>query len=280
MPQHPLVSIIVPVYKTEEHLKKCLQSVANQSFTDWECIVVNDGSDQPGHIDTVTNKHLRQKGRVIHQENKGVYHTRNTAIKASLGKFIVCLDPDDYLHPDFLKKTTAVMEKHMNTSVVYCWTQYVGNRTDSLRPSEIHLFWLLQRNYITITSLFKKEVWSEIGGFDETMKIGLADWEFWIRTGLAGYTFTCVPEILFYYKISQKSMNTEATAKRFQIINYIRHKHHQIYFLPLHTLFSYPRFRGIAKTALVRFWVTGLFFRYVPFPIRKIIFEIYRHIKD
>ena len=280
MSQHPVVSIIVPVYKTEAYLQECLKSVACQTFTDWECIVVNDGSDQPELIDTITAETLMQKGRVIHQNNKGASNARNIGIEESQGTFIVCLDSDDYIHPDFLAKTTAAIETNSNAGVIYCWTQYAGECTDSLRPSEIHLFWLLQRNYITITSLFKKEIWSELGGFDEAMKIGHEDWEFWIRASLAEYSFYCVPKMLFYYRISQESRNTEATIKRFHTINYIRHKHSWIYFKPLNSLLAYSRFQGIAKPALLRFWITGLFFHYLPLPIRKFIFSLYRYTTD
>jgi glycosyltransferase involved in cell wall biosynthesis len=276
----PMVSIIIPVYKSEKYFQECLNSVANQTFTDWECIVVDDGSDQPELIDTITAETLMQKGRVIHQKNKGVSNARNTGIEAAQGKFIVCLDSDDYIHPEFLAKTTAAIETNSNAGVIYCWTQYVGDLTDSLRPSELHLFWLLQRNYITITSLFKKKIWSELGGFDEVMKIGHEDWEFWIRTSLANHKFLCVPEILFYYRISKKSRNIEATAKRFNTINYVRHKHSDVYFQPLYTLLSCSCFQSIAKPALLRFWITGLFFRYLPLPIRRLLFNIYRCIAD
>ena len=278
--QHPLVSVIVPVYKTEAYLQECLESVACQSLTDWECIVVDDGSDQPARIDTITTEQLLQKGRVIHQKNKGLSNARNTGIEASRGKLIVCLDSDDYLHPEFLAKTTSALEVSPGAGVAYCWTQYTGERTDTFKPSEVHLFWLLQRNYINVTSLFNKVIWSEIGGFDETMKIGHEDWEFWIRTALAGYTFLCVPEILFYYRITQKSMVIEATARRFDTINYIRHKHSRIFFQPLYTLLSCSRFQGIAKQAVLRLWITGLFFHYLPLPIRRLLFNLYRYIAD
>jgi glycosyltransferase involved in cell wall biosynthesis len=275
-----MISIIVPVYKTEAYLQECLKSVTCQSLTDWECIVVDDGSDQPELIETITSEQLMQKGRVIRQKNRGLSNARNTGIKASRGKFIVCLDSDDYLHPEFLAKTAAALEVSPGAGVAYCWTQYLGERTDTFKPSEVHLFWLLQRNHINITSLFKKVIWSEVGGFDEAMKIGHEDWEFWIRTGLAGYTFLCVPEILFYYRISQKSMVIEATARRFDTINYIRHKHSRIFFQPLYKLLICSYFKNIPKPALLRFWTTGLFFHYLPLPIRRLIFSTYRYLAD
>jgi glycosyltransferase involved in cell wall biosynthesis len=57
----PMVSIIIPVYKSEKYFQECLNSVANQTFTDWECIIVDDGSDQPELIDTITAETLMQK---------------------------------------------------------------------------------------------------------------------------------------------------------------------------------------------------------------------------
>lgn len=275
--QHPLVSIVVPVYKTEAYLKECLKSIASQSFINWECVIVDDGSDQPEFIDAIAQNVLSHKARVIHQKNRGLSSARNTGIEASQGRLVVCLDSDDYLHPDYLARTTAAMGASPNAGVTYCWTQYVGTRTDSYKPADVSLFWLLQRNHINVTSLFKKEIWSRIGGFDETMKIGHEDWEFWIRAGLAGYTFHCVPEILFYYRISPKSMVTEVTAKRFDTISYIRQKHSSIYFQSLPKLLSNSDFEDIATPARLRFWATGLFFRYLPLPLGRFLFSIYRY---
>ncbi|MBO4654863.1 MAG: glycosyltransferase family 2 protein [Bacteroidales bacterium] len=103
MEHTPAISIIVPVYKVEQYLRRCLDSIQNQTFTDWECILIDDGSpDNSGSIcDEYAQKDKRF--RVIHQENKGVSAARNAGLNVARGEWISFVDSDDYLYPDALK---------------------------------------------------------------------------------------------------------------------------------------------------------------------------------
>ncbi|MFC1591414.1 glycosyltransferase family 2 protein [Thermodesulfobacteriota bacterium] len=277
MSSSPLVSIIVPVFKTEEYLSECLESVARQTFTDWECIIINDGSDQPDLIEKTTNKILKDKARLIHQENRGLPAARNTGVETARGKYLVCLDSDDYIHPDFLQKTVPAIQAPAGFDVVYSWTQQFGTCSDMLiPPSEISLYLLLHRNLFPVTVLFKKDIWTAIGGFDELMTIGHEDWDFWLRAQLAGCRFSCVPEALFYYRRRHNSM-VEGTRKQWlDSVHYIRHKHAGIYFMPLHKMITYPAFRKVPLRARIRFWLTGIFFHYLPPAARRMLFALYR----
>lgn len=282
MPYTPSVSVIVPVYKQEKYLRQCLESVSHQAFQDWECIVVDDGSDDPDLIDDIISSSVGDRGFVIHQNNRGLATARNIGIATASGHFLLCLDADDYLHPEFLAKTSAVFRNSKKSGVVYCWTKYFGARRDLfIPPSNIRLFWLLQRNLIHVTCLFSKDILQNIGGFDKNMPYtGHEDWDFWIRVCLAGYKFTCVSEPLFYYRQSSYSMIPTMAKYRVDTIHYIRHKHPQIYFMPLKWLFTYPPFQGISGLAIVRFWLTGLFFRYMPKKIMRSIFRLYQKFFD
>ena len=93
----PKISIIVPVYKVEKYLHRCLNSIANQSFTDWECILVDDGSpDNSGKIcDEYAEKD--ERFRVIHQENAGVSAARNKGLDEAKGEWITFIDSDDWI---------------------------------------------------------------------------------------------------------------------------------------------------------------------------------------
>lgn len=104
----PKFSIIIPVYNVAPYLKECLDSVLNQTFDDWECVVVNDGStDESGAIlDAYAAKDRRF--RFFHQENRGVGTTRNFALEQVKGEWTLFLDGDDLLHPrtlELLQKT-------------------------------------------------------------------------------------------------------------------------------------------------------------------------------
>lgn len=96
----PTISIIVPVYKAEEYLKRCLDSIKNQTFKNWECILIDDGSpDNSGQIcDEYAQKD--ERFRVIHQENKGVSAARNAGLEEAKGEWIGFVDSDDWLEED------------------------------------------------------------------------------------------------------------------------------------------------------------------------------------
>ncbi|MCX8043071.1 MAG: glycosyltransferase family 2 protein, partial [Desulfobacterota bacterium] len=200
----PLVSIIVPVYRQEQYLPQCLESIARQTFSNWECIIVNDGSPDPARIVEIAQYILNDNVVILHQENRGVCSARNTGIEHARGDYFVCLDADDYLHPDFLAYTVPVLDT-AHADIVFVWAQYIGIRHDQLQPNDVHLFWLLQRNLITITTLCKRSVWQSVGGFDQCMESGYEDWEFWIRAALAGYRFHGVSMPLVYYRIKPAS---------------------------------------------------------------------------
>lgn len=102
MKNNPIISIIVPVYNVEQHLPFCLESIRNQSFTEFECILIDDGStDSSGIIcDRISKDDFRFK--VIHQENKGYQTARNTGIQNATGRYISFIDSDDSIHPQML----------------------------------------------------------------------------------------------------------------------------------------------------------------------------------
>ena len=94
-----LISIIIPVYNAEKYLNRCLDSVLAQTFTNWECLLIDDGSkDLSGKIcDEYVSKDSRF--RVFHKENGGVSVARNLGIRESLGEWIYFCDSDDYVYP-------------------------------------------------------------------------------------------------------------------------------------------------------------------------------------
>ena len=104
----PKISIIVPVYKVEQYLRRCLDSIAAQTFTDWECILIDDGSpDKSGAIcDEYAAKDKRF--RVIHQKNAGVSAARNVGLDAAYGEWICFCDSDDWEEPAFFEKSLAL----------------------------------------------------------------------------------------------------------------------------------------------------------------------------
>lgn len=115
----PKVSIIVPVYKAEKFLRQCVDSILAQTFTDWECILVDDGSpDACGAIcDEYAQKDARIK--VIHKENGGVSSARNVALDRISGKWLTFVDSDDCLYPNALEVMVGYAERD-NCDIIQC----------------------------------------------------------------------------------------------------------------------------------------------------------------
>lgn len=231
---NPLVSIIVPCYSQAHFLSEALQSVMEQSYSNWECIVVNDGS--PDDTERVAKQWLEKDSRFqyLYKENGGLSSARNAGIKKSKGAFIVVLDADDILHPDYLIKLVPVLEEDDTKGIVSCYSKFFfknqKNIINELKPSGTHYQDLMFENKLIATSLFRKKCWEEVGGYDESMKKGFEDWEFWLNITKRDWEFQFVEEFLFYYRKAKKSMLVDAINLHAEVnMEYIFRKHQDIY---------------------------------------------------
>lgn len=133
----PLISIIIPVYNSAKFIRKCLDSILAQTYTNWEAILVNDGStDNCGVIcDEYAKKNNRFK--VLHQENKGVVSARNRAIATATGDFLAFVDSDDFISSIMLEKmvTLAVEEE---SDIVWCNVKKIHKDFEEVEQIRIH----------------------------------------------------------------------------------------------------------------------------------------------
>lgn len=108
---NPKISIIVPVYNVEKYLRRCLDSIVTQTFTDWECICVDDGSpDNSGEI--LDEYAVKDKLFVIiHKENGGVSSARNAGFDTARGEWISFVDSDDWIERDCFEYVAGKIDK-------------------------------------------------------------------------------------------------------------------------------------------------------------------------
>ena len=203
---NPLVSIIVPCYNQAEYLPEALDSVLAQTYPNWECIIVNDGS--PDNTEEVAKVYCEKDKRFkyLYKENGGLSSARNTGIKASSGEFILPLDSDDLIGNDYLEKAMLRFRDFPNTKLVYCKAQLFGNEEGEWMLPEFNYTWLLFENVIFCSALFRKTDYDKTTGYDENLREGLEDWDFWLSL-LSESAIVCkIPEVCFYYRIREKSM--------------------------------------------------------------------------
>lgn len=229
-----LVSIIVPCYNQSHFLNESLQSVLDQTYVDWECIIVNDGSLD--NTESIAQQWCEKDNRFsyLYKENGGLSSARNAGITKSDGEYILPLDADDYIQKDYLSKLVPKLYQDDSLAIVSCYSEFfkksLNNIIFELKPEGTTYHYLLYVNQLIATSLFRKICWEEVGGYDETMKKGFEDWEFWIAITKRGWKYKVIEEFLFYYRKSKKSMlvdtlNNHAESNK----EYIYKKHREIY---------------------------------------------------
>lgn len=229
-----LVSIIVPCYKQAHFLKDSLQSVLAQTYPHWECIIVNDGS--PDNTAKVAAQWcaVDSRFRYVEKINGGLSSARNAGIAISNGIYILPLDADDILHEDYLTLLVPELEQNDEVAIVSCYTKFfkdtIANSFYELKPRGDRAIYLHYVNQLVATSLYKKDCWSEAGGYDETMKKGFEDWEFWLNVTKRGWSYKIIPEFLFYYRKAQQSMLMQTIDSHAEDIKrYIFTKHKELY---------------------------------------------------
>jgi glycosyltransferase involved in cell wall biosynthesis len=229
-----LVSIVVPCYKQSHFLSEALQSVLNQTYVEWECVIVNDGS--PDNTAEVAEYWRNQDPRFKYLEkvNGGLCSARNAGIAISKGEYIVALDADDILHQDYLKKLLHELIKDNTLCIVSCYRSF-------FRKDKSITFYheegkgttyrdFMFENIIMPSAMFRKKYWIEVGGYDESMKHGFEDWEFWLSITKNGRKFKFIEEYLFYYRKSENSMLIDTLKNhRIKILQYVFNKHKEIY---------------------------------------------------
>ncbi len=229
-----LVSIIVPCYNQAKYLEESLQSVLDQKYTNWECIIVNDGS--PDNTEQVAKKwcEIDKRFQYLKKENGGLSSARNAGIKICNGEFILPLDADDIIHESFVSRLLPELNSNDSIDIVSCYSKFFfkkkENTVHELKPAGTTFHALLFENSLIATSLFRKKCWEEVGGYDEKMKKGFEDWEFWIALTKKGRGFKIVEEFLFYYRRTDESMLSD-TLKNHRISNlkYVIEKHQEFY---------------------------------------------------
>lgn len=216
------VTIVIPCYKQAQFLPISIESCLKQTYKDVEIIVVNDGS--PDDTSDVVKGYMKKHKniRLIEKQNGGLSSARNAGIKKAAGGWILTLDADDMLHEDFLTKTVGVND------IVSTRLETFGRETRSWKTQLTHPTYkdLLIKNHINCCSLFKKDVWTMIGGYDEQMRDGFEDWEYWIRASKAGFNITSINDTLFYYRKHEgESMFDKAKLAQPKIMAYMSKKH-------------------------------------------------------
>jgi len=222
----PLVSIIVPCYNQAQYLDEALQSVLVQTYNNWECIIVNDGS--PDNTEEVAKKWIKTDNRFkyLYQENGGVSSARNLGITHASGEYILPLDADDKIAESYVELAVLFFIEDPILKVVYCKAVKFGDENGLWNLDQFSLENLAKTNMIFCSAMYRKTNWIKIGGYDINMQYGWEDWEFWISLLKYGGDVKQIDKVGFYYRVNKKSREKNLVADQMKsLLEYLSIKH-------------------------------------------------------
>lgn len=196
--KEPLVSILMPIYNYGNRINQTLNSIFNQDYTNYEIILVDDGS-----TDEFVNMKLKQlesveRIKVVYKENGGPSSARNEAFRHSKGDYILPLDSDDMIMDGYIKTCVNILSINKNISPVYCDTHHVGQMQGIEQRPEWSKERLVQGPFIVNCSMFHRESFEKVNGYDEDLN-GWEDYDMWLRMMKEGYIGKRIPKPLFIY---------------------------------------------------------------------------------
>ena len=222
------VSVVIPCYNHGEFIGEAIDSVRAQDYPDIEIIVVNDGSSDPGTLCMLAA--LENDVLLIEQSNKGLAAARNRGIQEATGIYVLPLDADDRIAPEFVREAVTVMDKDDSVGIVYGQTELFGSKSGLWQLPAYSMPEILFENMIVATALFRKSDWLRVGGYRQSMAHAWEDWDFWLAMIATGCKVVRLDEVFFYYRISASSMtNRLSLAQKLTMMMKMVLRHRRLY---------------------------------------------------
>lgn len=200
----PLVSIVITSHNYAAYLPEAIESAMGQTHHPVEIVVVDDGS-----TDGSADEAGRYPVRVITQQNQGVSAARNRGAVECAGEYIMFLDADDALEPDYVRSCLdALAAAPHRVAYAYTGMRYFGDECRVWLSRPFRVKSLLRYNYVHASALIRHDVFRRSGGFDTGWRLGHEDHELWVRLLGMGYHGVLVPEPLLRYRRHGASRNT------------------------------------------------------------------------
>lgn len=210
----PLISVIVPCFNQGEFLTETLNSVMGQTYSNWECIIVDDGSEDDTSVVAAEFVEKDRRFSYIKQDNQGPSIARNNGISLSKGTYILPLDSDDIIESTYLEKAIDYFNNHPDTKLIYCRADRFGEEHGEWRLPLYSYDALIRSNCLIVSSVFLKKDFDRVGGYNPQMDIGLEDWELWLELLRPNDKVHRIDEILFHYRVRNGSRTTGAYLDR------------------------------------------------------------------
>lgn len=200
----PKISVVLPVYNGEKYLKESIDSILNQTFSDFEFIIVNDGSTDK--TEEIIESYNDGRIKYFKKENSGIVDSLNYGIEKSNTDLIVRMDADDISNPSRLQKLLNFMENNGEVDICGSWAEKINENGDQkgvlnyppIKDKEIRKYAYLHNPFIHPSVIFRKKIFDDVGGYKNFKHV--EDYELWIRLLQKGIGHN-IPECLIKYRI-------------------------------------------------------------------------------
>jgi len=192
------VSVVTPCFNHGKYICEMLDSVMNQSYQDFEVIIVNDGStdDTAQLLNAIANERVT----IYHTINRGPAVARNFAIHQAKGSVILNLDADDAIAPAFLEKCVHIFHDKPNAGIVYGDCVFFGAKNGPFLLPAYSFETMLRANCIVANACFRKSDWEKTEGYSCAMTYGYEDFDFWLSIIELGRDVHQIKEPLVFYR--------------------------------------------------------------------------------
>ncbi len=229
----PVISIVTPCYDVGDWFEETVRCVRQQSFQQYEWILIDDGSTREESISALRAAAERDsRVRIITQENAGPGAARNRGAREARGRFLFWLDSDDLIEPSYLEKALWCLESHQQFSFCNAWVVGFGTQ-EYLWPRGCERGrTILQENPVDNKALVRREVHERMGGYDASIRIGHEDWDYWLSMAAHGFWGWTIPEFLIWYRRRDRSRISETEGdqdRKSAFLRLIRQKHAALY---------------------------------------------------
>jgi glycosyltransferase involved in cell wall biosynthesis len=201
----PTVAVVVPVHNTGTLLVETVESIRRQSQP-CELILVDDGSTDSETLEVLASLDLTDL-LLIRQQNAGASAARNAAIRATRATYILPVDADDLIEPDYVQQAVDVLERRPEVGVVYCRADRFGKAQGPWELPPYDPGAMAVDNVVFATAMFRRADWEVVGGYDEGLRHGGEDWDFWLSLIELGREVVQLPDVLFHYRIHGEPRN-------------------------------------------------------------------------
>ena len=202
------ISIIIPCYNSGEYLPEAIESVRTYAgnYT-YEIIVIDDGSNDEKTLSVLENLKDTENITLLRQQNQGLSAARNAGCRIAKGEFLLFLDSDNTIFPEYIDLSINFLRKNPEFGVFYGQPEFIGdiNSRYGFDVDEFDIDEMLINNYIDACAVVRKTAFENVGGFDEQLRC-FEDYDFWLSIYEKQWKFHFCKKTLYQYRILQTSL--------------------------------------------------------------------------